>query len=105
MKIPYAVIGLLISIQSTYAQTIRIGWNQEHQTMHSFGASDCWTAKFIGNWKNEQKKEQIADWLFSLDTLADGSPKGIGLSLWRFNIGAGSYEQGIASDIPDEWRR
>jgi hypothetical protein len=105
MKLPYCVVGFLILIQNTYAQTIRIHWNQEHQTMHSFGASDCWTAKFIGNWKNEQKKEQIADWLFSMDTLTDGSPKGIALSLWRFNIGAGSYEQGNTSHIPDEWRR
>jgi hypothetical protein len=105
MKIPYAVIGFFISIHSIHAQTIRIDWNKEHQTMHSFGASDCWSAKFIGNWKDEQKKEQVADWLFSMDTLSDGSPKGIGLSLWRFNIGAGSYEQGAASNIPDEWRR
>lgn len=75
------------------------------QTIHSFGASDCWTAKFIGNWQDEQKKEQIADLLFSMDTLKDGSPKGIGLSLWRFNIGGGSFEQGAASNIKDEWRR
>jgi hypothetical protein len=27
------------------------------------------------------------------------------LSLWRFNIGGGSYEQGTASNITDEWRR
>ncbi|WP_242696386.1 glycoside hydrolase [Longitalea luteola] len=84
---------------------ITIQLEHEKQTIHSFGASDCWTTKFIGNWSNTSKKDQIADWLFSTDTLADGSPKGIGLSLWRFNIGAGSFEQGAASDIPDEWRR
>ena len=43
--------------------------------------------------------------LFSTEQQADGSPKGIGLSLWRFNIGAGSYEQGAASGIGDEYRR
>ncbi|WP_223706898.1 glycoside hydrolase [Niabella beijingensis] len=79
--------------------------SQEQQTMHSFGASDCWTAKFIGNWQDEQKKNKIADLLFSMDTLKDGSPEGIGLSLWRFNIGGGSFEQGTASNIKDEWRR
>ena len=31
-------------------------------------------------------------------------PKGW-VSLWRFNIGAGSLEQGAASNIADEWRR
>jgi hypothetical protein len=47
----------------------------------------------------------MADWLFSMDTLGDGSPKGIGLSLWRTNIGAGSTQQGEQSGIRDEWRR
>lgn len=75
------------------------------QTIHSFGASDCWTTKVFGKWGNVQKKNQIADLLFSLDTAANGTPKGIGLSLWRFNIGAGSLEQGESSNIKDEWRR
>ncbi|WP_245645449.1 glycoside hydrolase [Niabella ginsenosidivorans] len=79
--------------------------SKEQQTIHSFGASDCWTAKFVGNWPDEQKKNRIADLLFSMDTLRDGSPEGIGLSLWRFNIGGGSFEQGTASNIKDEWRR
>ena len=79
--------------------------SQAQQTIHSFGASDCWTAKFVGNWQDEQKKNKVADLLFSMDTLKDGSPAGIGLSLWRFNIGGGSFEQGAASNIKDEWRR
>ncbi len=82
-----------------------VSLNEEFQTIHSFGASDCWTAKYIGTWADEAKKNQIADLLFSLDTSANGQPKGIGLSLWRVNIGAGSYEQGDASDIGDTWRR
>jgi hypothetical protein len=85
--------------------TISIQLADEKQTIHSFGASDSWTAKYIGKWADESKKNKIADYLFSLDTTADGSPKGIGLSLWRFNIGAGSYEQGGTSGILDEWRR
>lgn len=85
--------------------TIMIDPASEKQTIHSFGASDCWTTKFVGKWADEQKKNHIADLLFSLDSLPDGSPQGIGLSLWRFNIGAGSYEQGESSNIPDEWRR
>ena len=84
---------------------ININLSDEKQVIHSFGASDCWTTKFIGKWTNESKKNAIADYLFSTDTIANGSPKGIGLSQWRFNIGAGSYEQGTASGIPDEWRR
>lgn len=84
---------------------LRIDLSGEKQAIHSFGASDSWSAKFIGKWSDTDKKNKVADYLFSTDTLADGSPKGIGLSLWRFNIGAGSYEQEDSSGIPDEWRR
>ncbi len=87
------------------AQKVTIQLQNTKQTIHSFGASDCWTTKYIGAWGNTAKKDQVADYLFSMDTAADGSPKGIGLSLWRFNIGAGSREQGVASNITDEWRR
>ena len=87
----------------SYALTVDL--SDEQQTIHSFGASDCWTAKFIGDWTDEAKKNRVADLLFSTDTLNNGSPEGIGLSLWRFNIGAGSFEQGEESMIRDEWRR
>ncbi|RYE28824.1 MAG: hypothetical protein EOP48_33125, partial [Sphingobacteriales bacterium] len=84
---------------------IRINIDDEKQTIEHFGASDCWSTKYVGNWANIQKKNQIADYLFTMDTLSSGQPKGIGLSLWRFNIGAGSLEQGSSSGIADEWRR
>ena len=40
----------------------------------------------------------LADALFSIDN-------GIGLSAWRFNVGAGSAEQGDDSRITDPFRR
>lgn len=89
------------------AKTINanINLNQTFQTIHSFGASDCWSIKYIGkNWP-ETKRNEIADLLFSKDFDASGNPKGIGLSMWRTNIGAGSYEQGTASNINSDWRR
>jgi O-glycosyl hydrolase len=78
--------------------------NTQYQTIDNFGASDGWSFQYIGLWP-EAKQQQMADWLFSTETDAQGNPKGIGLSLWRFNIGAGSKEQGKASGIDDEWRR
>jgi len=87
------------------AARIAIDLGDERQTINSFGASDCWTTKFIGKWNDITKKNQIADYLFSMDNDQQGNPKGIGLTLWRFNIGAGSYEQGTGSGIPDEFRR
>ncbi|MBS1603490.1 MAG: hypothetical protein JST42_12540 [Bacteroidetes bacterium] len=85
--------------------SLTVNMGSVQQTIHSFGASDGWTCKFIGKWADVNKKNKIADLLFSMDTLQDGTPKGIGLSLWRFNIGAGSYEQGDTSQIATDWRR
>ena len=90
--------------QEKGAIDILIDINKTYQTIHNFGASDAWACQFAGNWP-EPAKNTMADWLFSMDTLANGNPKGIGLSLWRFNIGAGSAGQGDSSGIRDEWRR
>ncbi|UCS95806.1 xylanase [Echinicola marina] len=75
-----------------------------YQTIEHFGASDAWSCQFVGLWP-EEKKRAIAELLFSQQNDETGQPKGIGLSLWRFNIGAGSAEQGEQSGIGDEWRR
>lgn len=77
---------------------------EKHQTIDNFGASDGWSMQHIGLWPKE-KQAKMADWLFSTENDVLGNPKGIGLSLWRFNIGAGSTEQGKASGIDDPWRR
>ena len=76
----------------------------KHQTMDNFSASDGWSMQFIGLW-NKEKTNQVADWLFSTENDLNGKPKGIGLSLWRFNIGAGSAEQGEESQIGSVWTR
>jgi O-glycosyl hydrolase len=86
-------------------RTATINLTADKQTMHSFGASSCWGMKFVGkNWPLN-KRNEIADLLFSKDLDANGNPKGIGLSLLRINVGGGSFEQGTASRIASEWRR
>ncbi len=91
--------------EDTTIASLNVNLDMNLQTMESFGASDAWQCNFIGkNWPTD-KRNKIADLLFSQGLDADGNPKGIGLSLWRFNLGAGSAEQGDASDITDEWRR
>ena len=82
----------------------RIVTGQPLQVMEHFGASDAWSMHVLGKWP-EEKQKQIADWLFSTENDANGKPKGIGLSLWRFNLGAGSTEQGDASQIGSPWMR
>ena len=84
--------------------TLAIDFSKTYQIIENFGASDAWSGQFVGNWP-EVKKNEIADLLFSNEVKKDGSPKGIGLTLWRFNIGAGSTRQGALSGIKDEWKR
>ncbi|KAA6437049.1 xylanase [Dyadobacter flavalbus] len=86
------------------ALTITINPARTYQSIDHFGASDAWACQFVGNWP-DAKRNAIADLLFSQESGADGQPKGIGLSIWRFNIGAGTAEQGEQSGIRDEWRR
>lgn len=82
---------------SSSVQHIHVNGQQQYQTMDGFGASGAWSIDHIGSEWSEKNKKKIADLLFSQD-------KGIGLSIWRFNIGAGSTEtdQDI---ISDPWRR
>lgn len=68
------------------------------QTIDGFGASDAWSMQWCDELDNGLN-EEIADLLFSREFDFDGNPKGIGLSVWRFNIGAGSFEQGEESQI------
>ncbi|GBU06806.1 xylanase [Bacteroidales bacterium] len=99
-------LGLLfLNNLALCSQKIRIDASQKYQTIEGFAASDCWTAEFVGKYWHEAPKKSIAKYLFSQKFQADGSPEGIGLSMWRFNLGGGSSEQGDASDIEDIARR
>jgi O-glycosyl hydrolase len=97
---------IFLSTQISFAQPIDIKVDPEttFQTINNFGASDAWSCQFVGNWPDEQKNK-VADLLFSMDENTDGSPKGIGLSCWRFNIGAGSASQTTETKIGDRWRQ
>lgn len=92
-------LTILTLALSAHAQTFTIDTQQPRQTIEHFGASDAWSMQNIGLWPEEEQQQQIADWLFSTENDANGQPRGIGLSLWRFNLGAGSAEQGDSSFI------
>lgn len=82
---------------------VKINTGSAYQTMEGFGASDCWLGEFVG--KNYTDKDKMAKLLFSQDTLEDGSLTGIGLSMWRVNLGGGTAEQGADSKLEDVTRR
>lgn len=75
-----------------------------YQTFDGFAASDCWTANYVGSSWNLEARENIAALLFSKE-ISSGQPQGIGLSMWRFNLGGGTAEQGDNSGIEDKSRR
>lgn len=83
---------------------VKIDLNKTYQVIESFSASDCWTPNYIGRYWEETEKENIAKLLFSQE-IKNGQPEGIGLSGWRFNLGAGTANQGSASGIEDKSRR
>ncbi len=110
IKVSLFVISLLTAIIVAKAQdkpvlTITINAKQTAQTIHNFGASGCWFSEGIAKDWSPTVREKMAELLFSKETTADGTPKGIGLSAWRFNIGGGSAEQGDKSGIVDFRRR
>ena len=85
-------------------QRVSINPDQHYQTIEFFGAADAWSGNFVGKLWEDANKEQIADWLFSVENDASGNPEGIGLSIWRVNLGAGTLEQSGADIYPYQRR-
>ena len=74
-----------------------------HQTFDKFGASGAWWAQVVGGWDEIDEKsgmpknERIAQLLFDKD-------EGIGIRIYRYNLGGGSAHSGNG-DIPMQCRR
>ena len=90
-----------LATTSSNPLTVTIDTGDLRQTIHNFGASDAWSIQFVGQWPLA-KREAIADLLFEMGLDENNDPRGIALSTWRFNIGAGSSRQ---RNIRDLWRR
>ena len=73
--------------------------NVRYQIIDNFSASDAWRTDFIGKYWPLDKKNQIADLLFRKSFDSQGNPVGMGLSNWRVNIEAGSFENKEYSEV------
>lgn len=68
-------------------------YNKLHQTFEGFGASGAWTAQVAGGWTHTDAEsgkpvnERLAELLYS-------KTKGIGLNIYRYNLGGGSKNSG-----------
>ena len=96
---------IITGLKAQSPVTITIDISKKAQVMQNFGASGCWFSDPVGKYWADSTKERMAELLFSKATDKQGNPKGIGLSAWRFNIGAGTAEQGDSSGIKDPNRR
>lgn len=81
----------------------KIDRNIKYQTFENFGASGAWWAQEVGGWTHTDKdgtisvRDKISRLLFS-------KTEGIGLDVYRYNIGAGSAHSGNG-DIDNILRR
>lgn len=93
------------TIDADIEMSVNIDCSQVYQTIDGFASSDAWNMDYVGKYWNETEKEGIARLLFSQGLDASYQPDGIGLSMWRVNLGGGSAEQGDASGINDQPER
>lgn len=102
------VILSLIPVAMADGETIQLTVDETvtHQTMESFGTSGAWWSQYMGLWDvpydgnmlfKLSVREQIATWLYDRDF-------GIGLTNYRYNLGAGSADSGLG-DYSDIYRR
>ncbi len=102
----FSTLAVFCGASALFAENYKtvVDTSKTYQTIDCFGASDAWSGAFIGKW--EKARDDAARFLFS-DKFDDcGNPEGIGLTMWRFNMGGGTYEQGEASNIqPKKQRR
>jgi O-glycosyl hydrolase len=80
---------------------ITIDTKDKAQVIQNIGVSGCWYSEPVGKYWPAEKKQRIAELLFSKKMDNAGNPAGIGVSAFRFNVGAGTAETGIAGGIAD----
>ena len=85
------LLGLLQVPCGAEKIVLRLKPGEVRQEIDGFGASGAWWAQIVGGWE-EHKRKEIVGLLFGKE--------GIGLSIYRYNVGAGSGEE-----TGDPWRR
>ncbi len=74
----------------SYAK-LKIDENTKYQTIESFGASGAWWSQYVGGWDKPYGDDTIPV-RDAIATLLYSREDGIGLSAYRYNIGAGSRD-------------
>ena len=73
--------------------SVKLNTEKEYQTFKGIGASGAWWAQIVGGWEHIDEKtglpvrDRIAELLYNKE-------RGIGMTTYRYNIGAGSKHSG-----------
>lgn len=100
-----ALVALAGTISAQSIKVYVVDKNITYQEIDNFSASDAWRCHFVGKYWPQEKKEEIADLLFKREFDEKGNPKGMALTSWRVNVGAGSYENREAKEVNNSWNR
>ncbi len=81
--------------------TLTVDLSDRHQTMEGFGASSAWWSQEIGGWTDigqsgKEVREEIMDLLYS--------EEGLGMNIYRYNLGAGTGTGEKPGVFNDSWR-
>lgn len=68
----------------------------QYQTFNGFGASGAWWAQEVGGWTHTDEKSGLPA-RDAISRLLYGKEEGIGLAIYRYNLGGGSVESGRGS--------
>ena len=79
----FAIIKKSVDGIITENKETTIDTSRTYQEIEGFGASACWWSQEVGEWENA---EEIMEMLYSEEN-------GIGLDIYRYNLGAGSQDQ------------
>ena len=94
-----AILVMMLLFGTTLASaadTLTIDESVTHQTLESFGTSGAWWSQYVGTWDDKYlntmktNRQRIA-------TLLYDQKYGIGLTGYRYNLGAGSADSGLGN--------
>ena len=94
---------LVLPVSAFAAETLTIDTSITHQTIESFGTSGAWWSQYVGLWDDKYLNTQTTN-RQRIATLLYHPTYGIGLTGYRYNLGAGSADSGLGN-YWDEFRR
>ena len=97
------LIVLVTSVPAMAAETLTIDESVTHQTLESFGTTGCWWSQYAGLWDSKFQNTMRTN-RSRIATLLFDPTYGIGLTGYRYNLGAGSADSRLGN-YWDEYRR